>query len=670
MRQCRGRGLRTVVTAAALAAAVLAPAWAEEWKPPQVQAVYVNPAPTIDGKLDDECWTHAARLEGFFVPDVDDPLPEETVGLVCVDETWVYVGVICRDRTPDDIQAVETRRNGDLWADDTVEVAIEPMHQHVEPYFFRVNARGTQAEDIPGGSAAKIEWRGDWRAAAARTSEGWTAELAIPFSILRYPPGQTTFGLFLSRHFHKERLWVMYPYTGGKSFDWNRACELTGLQPPPFAPRPVFMPYTVLNAGEGTEEGAASGVDFQYRMLNGMTGLAVMNPDFTQIEEAVASAAFSYNEQRLPDHRPFFVTGQGFLPGDLMLYTRRIEDFDVGAKLFGTMGRDSYGFLDATSYGAENALAVQWGHKFGDNHEMTWRLVDHRSDTGADNTVYGFDTFNMRRCEEGGDAIMTTVRQSVTRGGDSGGLYNVGGFRFRGSGVLGWDWNAGLATRGFNPALGYFYDQNSVGVNGSIGVWDHYEKGRLESKDWRVALNYTPYLHGDGMLRSVLWARHGWRLRSGYGFSVSAGRGLEYDQDNSDGGFRFEWGLNDRRRQGGAFILRGQRAGGPYTYYSLDQSVRPLKDVTIALNLEYSRLEPPSPEAYHRYQGILTASYDVTPERTISARTILRDDGVGAYAAYRQAVRRGTDMYVILGDPDPDRTGLVPRLAVKVVRVF
>ena len=79
---------------------------------------------------------------------------------------------------------------------------------------------------------------------------------------------------------------------------------------------------------------------------------------------------------------------------------------------------------------------------------------------------------------------------------------------------------------------------------------------------------------------------------------------------------------------------------------------------------------PPSPEAYHRYQGIVTASYDITPEKTVSARAILRDDGVGAYAAYRQAVRRGTDMYIILGDPDPDRTGLVARLAIKVVRVL
>jgi hypothetical protein len=125
--------------------------------PPQVQAVYVDQPPVIDGKLDEACWTSASRLEGFVVLDETRPVPEETIGLICVDEKNVYLGVICKDRTPDDIKGVETRRNGDIGKDDFVEFGLDPEYRHQSSYYFQVTSRGTQREDIPGGSATKIE---------------------------------------------------------------------------------------------------------------------------------------------------------------------------------------------------------------------------------------------------------------------------------------------------------------------------------------------------------------------------------------------------------------------------------------------------------------------------------------------------------------------------------
>ena len=139
---------------------------------PIIDAVYTKTPPVIDGKLDDECWSQASRLEGFTCPGVDTPPPDETIGLVILDEQYLYVGFICRDKTPDDISAKETRRNGDVGRDDSVALALDPWHQHNDFYQFTVTAAGTQAEQIPGGSATKIEWRGDWRGAAVRTADG------------------------------------------------------------------------------------------------------------------------------------------------------------------------------------------------------------------------------------------------------------------------------------------------------------------------------------------------------------------------------------------------------------------------------------------------------------------------------------------------------------------
>lgn len=648
--------------------------------PPQIAAVCVETPPVIDGKLDDACWTKASRLEGFFPPDVAEPNPEETIGLVCVDKQAIYVGVICKDRTPDDIKGVETRRNGSLWEDDTVEFYLDPWNQHQEAYSFRLNARGTQAEDIPGGSATKIEWRGDWKGAAVRTAEGWTAEMEIPFSILRYPPGQTTFGFLLSRHFAKERLWVLHPITGGKSFDFSLADDLIGLRPPPYKPRPIFMPYVTLDFGDAIGKRRNAGLDVQYRMANGLTALGVIRPDFKQIEDVVEPISFSYTEKYLADPRPFFQTGQGYLPGEMMLYTRRIEEFDAGGKLYGTIGNESIGLLDASRLGEENALAAQWRHVFNKDSDIALKAVSHTLEGEPNNTVIGVDTFRRWRRPKGDDGLGLSYRAARTEGVEAGALYEAFGFHFRGSGEPNWDWNLRRVTPEFEPRLGYYYDQNSVGGRFRYGKWTHYEKGAVEWQGWDVNTEYFPRIDKnafdeDGeplgpVLRTGISPGYNVSFRNGRSIGFGLTRGRERGFDNSEARLNYGWNNSDIYRRGGAFVLRGTRAGGDYSYYTLDQGFRPLKALSVNLHGEYSHLEPPSPDAEHVYQAVVTLAYDLTTEKCISARVITRDAGTTVFLAYRQVVRRGMDAYVLVGDPDPDRTGFTKRAAVKLIWAF
>jgi hypothetical protein len=62
---------------------------------------------------------------------------------------------------------------------------------------------------------------------------------------------------------------------------------------------------------------------------------------------------------------------------------------------------------------------------------------------------------------------------------------------------------------------------------------------------------------------------------------------------------------------------------------------------------------------------VLTTTYDITDERTVSARLVRGDGNTNVYAAYRQRVRRGTDILVLVGDPNADEW--VSRLAVKAI---
>ena len=90
-------------------------------------------------------------------------------------------------------------------------------------------------------------------------------------------------------------------------------------------------------------------------------------------------------------------------------------------------------------------------------------------------------------------------------------------------------------------------------------------------------------------------------------------------------------------------------------------------NVSVTLATEYTHVGPPSPDAAHGYQAVLTMSYDLTDEKCVSARVIRRDAGTTVFLGYRQVVRRGMDAYVIVGDPDPDRTGFARRAAFKLI---
>ncbi len=638
---------------------------------PRVTAVVVDAAPVIDGKLDEACWSQAARLEGFFVPQASRAVPEETVGRICVDAQTLYIGVDCKDRTPQDLRATETRRNGDIEQDDYVVLLLDPSHQHRDTYAFHVTANGTQAETIPGGSATKIEWRGDWKGAAARTSDGYTVEMAIPFSVLRHPAGQSTFGVSLWRYFAQEGVEAVYPATGGTAYNDTLAMDLVDLHLPQARPRPILMPYQTLETrGETTGgESYRTGLDLQYQLANGLAALASVRPDFTQIEQQVEPISFSYTERRLGDARPFFSTGQtGYFPRDL-LYTRRIEDFDVGLKLFGNLGGTRYGLLDAVRFGEENSLAASWLHSASPEFRYGGSLVSHQANGAPSNLVSSLEAGRTWRFAEGQTDVWASAAQSLGEGAN-GLTFSSGGHTSRGSGQLWYDWMLRYCSPDFRPALGLWTDQNSVGAQFATGLRTRHATGDLDSTAWSAGVYHYPFLDGSGILFSWLSASHSWEWRNGRSLDLGAGYGQEYRQDSRDLSVGYGWNGKDLYRRGELFVLQGVRADGPYHYYSVSQGFRPGAQLSLRVALEYSGLRDPAPEPYHAYQGVLTASYDLTKERSLAARIIARDTGTIIYAVYRQVVRRGLDAYLVLGDPDPAKTGFTRRLALKLVRAF
>src|SRR5581483_6159883 len=142
----------------------------------------------LDGRPDEPAWSAAPPVAGFTQrsPREGAPASEPTEVRVLYDDDALYVGARMYDRAPDSIVARLARRDRVVSAD-RFTVFLDCYRDRRSGFYFAVNAAGTLYD----GTLYNDEWSDDtwdgvWEGRAARDSLGWTAELRIPYSQLRF----------------------------------------------------------------------------------------------------------------------------------------------------------------------------------------------------------------------------------------------------------------------------------------------------------------------------------------------------------------------------------------------------------------------------------------------------------------------------------------------------
>ncbi len=118
----------------------------------------------------------------------------------------------------------------------------------------------------------------------------------------------------------------------------------------------------------------------------------------------------------------------------------------------------------------------------------------------------------------------------------------------------------------------------------------------------------------------------------------------------------YGWRQNDLYRAGSIECSIGKQVGGDYIYLCLEQGIRLSDRLSTQLWTEYARIDEPSVEAGTFRQTVVSANYDISPEKGIVGRLIRRSGKSNVYFAYRQRVRAGMDAYLIYGDPNAEET--------------
>src|SRR5947209_3066877 len=79
-------------------------------------------------------------------------------------------------------------RRDDAPEADWVEFAVDPFRDRRNAYVFMVNSAGVKTDgNLAEGAPDDFSWDGVWEARTSIDAEGWSVEIEIPLSTLRFP---------------------------------------------------------------------------------------------------------------------------------------------------------------------------------------------------------------------------------------------------------------------------------------------------------------------------------------------------------------------------------------------------------------------------------------------------------------------------------------------------
>ena len=289
----------------------------------KIEAVRATEPIVIDGVLSESVWQRPGFTDFKQQRPFEGAAPTQKTDVwVAFDDQALYVAARMHDTAPDSIMQVLGRRDQDLTAD-WFAFYVDPYNDKRTGYYFALSAAGTLVD----GTMYNDDWDDDtwdgvWEGIARIDSEGWTAELRIPYSQLRFHQRPSyIWGVNFRRSIGRryERDFVMYTPNKESGFV-SRFIELVGINSVK-PPRDIeVLPYITTRAeylqhqhndpfNSGSRYLHGLGADFKVGLGSNLTLDATINPDFGQVEVDPAVVNLSDVETFYQEKRPFFIEG-------------------------------------------------------------------------------------------------------------------------------------------------------------------------------------------------------------------------------------------------------------------------------------------------------------------------------------------------------------------------
>ncbi|MCU0454393.1 MAG: carbohydrate binding family 9 domain-containing protein [Bacteroidetes bacterium] len=318
----------------------------------------------LTGQMDDPLWATSETIDLAyeFQPGENTQAPVRTEVKSVYDADNLYIAVRCYDPRPDEIRANYSDRDR-VYSDDFIVVIFDTYGDYQRGYELVVNPYGIQGDLMMSSGGEDMSFDMIWESAGSITSDGWIAEMAIPFKSLRFPDKDVQeWGFNVSR---------TYPRTSRTQMSWTpvdrnvpnfltQLGTLQGLRD--IRPGGSFelLPY-VLGQQQGVRSDPSDprspitnsdllgrvGTGVRYAPSSDFAADLVINPDFSQVESdadqiAVNTTFALYYQER----RPFFLESTELLQTP-MYYSRSINNPLVAGRVVGKSGGLSYMVVSA-----------------------------------------------------------------------------------------------------------------------------------------------------------------------------------------------------------------------------------------------------------------------------------------------------------------------------------
>jgi hypothetical protein len=315
------------------------------------KAARISSAPDINGILDEELWQSGDWVDDFtqHEPYNGSKATQRTEFKILFDDDNLYVGIKAYDTHPDSIVNRLTRR--DNVDGDQVGIIVDSFHDLRTGFHFGVSSAGVKFDQMftEDGQNEDQSWDPNWWVKTSVNSDGWVAEMKIPFSQVRFEKNSgDVWGLEIVRTLYRKNetsLWQHIPKDAPGII--HIFGELTGLEQ--IQPRKIFdiTPYGFARGetfeadpenpfkADGKLKGLNAGIDAKIGITNNMTMDLTINPDFGQVEADPSEVNLTAYETFFKEKRPFFIEGNnitnfglgigdGDVGNDNLFYSRRI----------------------------------------------------------------------------------------------------------------------------------------------------------------------------------------------------------------------------------------------------------------------------------------------------------------------------------------------------------
>jgi hypothetical protein len=435
-----------------------------------------NGSVDLDGKLHESLWSSVQMVDDFTQkePDAGKPATERTQVGFAYDDDAIYIGARMFSNHPESLHTDVNRRDNPGNCEQMI-ISIDSYLDRRTCYDFGVSVAGVRTDryhPIDDEFTRVMSYNPVWDAHSSIDSLGWTCEMRIPFSQLRFidKPDQI-WGVNMNRWVpsrNEDAFWIAVPRDETGWSSWFG--DLTGISGVKPTRRLELLPYVAGDAkfetgrddndpfNDGSDFDGRAGADVKMGLGPNLTLDATVNPDFGQVEADPAEVNLSAFETAFSEKRPFFVEGSQLFEaeGPTYFYSRRVGtrprgsadgdfvDYPSNATILGAAkvtGRTSKGLsvgvLSAvtsreqarifdTASGEETKIEVEPATGYG--------VVRLQQEFGADQSTAGIMLTGLTRDLDDMDPLAGILRKNAVSGNldwtlrFKGGAYDLYGY--------------------------------------------------------------------------------------------------------------------------------------------------------------------------------------------------------------------------------------------------